>query len=176
MRQLKHALRFWRAPSTRLVAAGTGAGVFLRRALRWWWVFLVILVAAGTGLGVLRIRGGAGQTASLYEVFTVGRGSLVAAIAPTGEVYAPRRAELSFDVSKLPLTELHVTPGQQVKAGDVLARIDLTTLERAVTQAEADLTVAQDNLEKARNPYSELDLTQSRLSVTQAEIALEDAQ
>ena len=148
----------------------------VRRALRWWPALAVILVAAGVGVGVLLSRKGASQTANLTQVFAVERGNLAAAIAPTGEVYAPRQAELSFDVNKIELIELNVAPGQQVKAGDALARIDPTALERAVTQAEADLTVAQDNLEKAQNPYTELDLTQARLAVTQAEVALEDAE
>jgi RND family efflux transporter MFP subunit len=80
-----------------------------------------------------------------------------------------------FDVSKIPLVELRVAPGQQVKAGEVLARIEDTTLERAVTQAEADLTVAKDDLEKAQIPFSELDTVQARLAVTQAGVALEEA-
>jgi HlyD family secretion protein len=111
----------------------------------------------------------------LTQVFTAQRGNLVAAISPTGEVYAPRQVELSFDVYKIELIELNVTAGQKVKAGDVLARIDSSALERAVTQAEADLTVAQDNLEKAQNPYAELDLTQAKVAVDQAEVALTEA-
>jgi RND family efflux transporter MFP subunit len=116
------------------------------------------------------------QTASLSQVVAVERGNLVATLASTGEVYAPRQAELGFDVNGIELTELHVTPGQQVKAGDVLARIDPTTLERAVTQAEADLTVAQDGLDQAKNPYTELDLAQAKLAVSQAEADLATAQ
>jgi HlyD family secretion protein len=124
---------------------------------------------------VLWIRRGASQKNDLLQVFTVERGNLVATVATTGEIYAPRKAELGFDVNRIPLIAINVTSGQQVKAGDVLARIDPTALERAVTQAEAELTVAQDNLEKAQNPYTELDLTQAKLAVTQAELALEDA-
>jgi HlyD family secretion protein len=116
------------------------------------------------------------QTTSLNQVVTVERGNLVATLTSTGEVYAPRQAELGFDVNGIELIELNVTPGQQVRAGDVLARIDPTTLERAVTQAEADLTVAQDNLEQAKNPYTELDLAQAKLAVTQAEADLATAQ
>jgi HlyD family secretion protein len=116
------------------------------------------------------------QTTSLSQVVAVERGNLVATLASTGEVYAPRQAELGFDVNGIELIELKVTPGQQVKAGDVLARIDPTTLERAVTQAEADLTVAQDGLDQAKNPYTELDLAQAKLAVSQAEADLATAQ
>jgi HlyD family secretion protein len=118
----------------------------------------------------------ASQTTSFNQVVTVERGNLIATLTPTGEVYAPRQAELAFDVNKIELIELNVAPGQQVRAGDVLARIDPTTLERAVTQAEADLTVAQDGLEQAKNPYTELDLAQAQLAVTQAKADLMVAQ
>jgi RND family efflux transporter MFP subunit len=147
-----------------------------KHALRWWPALLVlILVAGGVGIGTKWLPIGASETADLTQVFMVERGNLVAAVSPTGEVYAPRQVELSFDVSKIQLIELNVTPGQKVRAGEVLARIDSAALERAVLQAEADLTVAQDNLEKTQNPYTELDLIQARLSVDQAEIALEEA-
>jgi HlyD family secretion protein len=148
-----------------------------RRVLKWWPALLVlILAAAGVGVAAKWIPIGSSETTDdLTQLFTVERGSLVAAVSPTGEIYAPRQAELSFDVNKIELVELNVTPGQQVKAGEALARIDSTALERAVLQAEADLTVAQDNLEQAQSPYTDLDLIQARLSVDQAEIALEDA-
>jgi HlyD family secretion protein len=148
----------------------------LKQSLRWWPVLVAIVVVAGVGLAVLWIRRSTSQAANLFQVYAVERGNLVAAITPTGEVYAPRQAELSFDVTRIPLIEVNVAPGQQVKAGDVLARIDPTTLKRAVTQAEADLTVAQDNLEKVQNPYTDLDLIRARLVVTQTEASLADAQ
>lgn len=148
----------------------------LKRVLRWWPALVVlILVAVGVRMAPKWLPTSASETPDLTQVFTAQRGNLVAAISPTGEVYAPRQVDLSFDVNKIQLIELNVTPGQKVQAGDVLARIDATALERAVIQAEADLTVTQDNLEKAQNPYTELDLTQAKLAVAQAEIGLEDA-
>ncbi|MCJ7668512.1 MAG: biotin/lipoyl-binding protein [Anaerolineae bacterium] len=147
----------------------------LKRLLKW--LILVLLVAvAGTAAWLLWIRNQAPQTTSLTQVVTVGRGNLVATISPTGEVYAPRQAELTFDINKIALIELNVAAGQQVKAGDVLAHIDPTTLERAVTQAESDLTVAQDALEKVQNPYTDLDLAGAQRAVTQAQVNLENAQ
>jgi HlyD family secretion protein len=141
---------------------------------------LVILVSAvlligGGLLGYRLLRSGEQATTYSQEV-VVERGTIVATIAPTGEVYAPRQAELSFDVTKITLTELNVTPGQQVKAGEVLARIDTTSLERAVTEAEAQLTIAQSDLEEVQEPYTELDLTQAQVAVAQAEVSLAEAQ
>jgi HlyD family secretion protein len=149
----------------------------LKRVLKWWPALLIVILVAAGVVFVPKWRSttSASETSDLTQVFTAQRSNLVAAISPTGEVYAPRQVELSFDVYKVELIELNVTAGQKVEAGDVLARIDPTALERAVIQAEADLTVAQDNLDKARNPYTKLDLTQAKVAVEQAEVALEEA-
>ncbi|GEM_PF-391554 len=148
----------------------------LKRVLKWWPALLIVVLVAAGVVFVPKWRStSASETSDLTQVFTAQRGNLVAAISPTGEVYAPRRVDLSFDVNKIELIELNVTPGQKVKAGDVLARIDPTALERAVIQAEADVTVAQDNLDKAQNPYTALDLTQAKVAVAQAEVALAEA-
>jgi len=147
-----------------------------KRVLRWWPALLVlIVVGGGVGVAAKWIPIGSSETTDLTQLFTAARGDLVAAVSPTGEVYAPRQVDLIFDVTKIQLIELNVSPGHKVIAGDVLARIDSAALERAVLQAEADLTVAQDDLEHTQSPYTELDLIQARLSVDQAEIALEDA-
>jgi len=141
---------------------------------------LVILGSAvllvGGGLWGYRLLRGGEQASTYNQKVVVEQGTIVATIAPTGEVYAPRQAALSFDVTKIPLTELNVTPGQQVKAGEVLARIDTTSLERAVTEAEAQLTIAQSDLEKAQKPYTELDLIQAQVAVDQARVDLAEAQ
>ncbi len=147
----------------------------LKRLLKWLALILVVAVA-GTAGWMFWTRNQAPQATSLTQLVTVERGNLVATIAPTGEVYAPRQEELYFDVNKIELSELNVAAGQQVRAGDVLAGIDTETLERAVTQAEADLTLAQDNLEKAQNPYTDLDLAGAQRAVTQAQVNLENAQ
>lgn len=159
-----------------LAACSASVRAFWRRARKWWPVPAVLVVAAGVAVAWPWVHKNTSEPVDLSQVFTVERGTIVASISCTGEVYAPRKAELSFDVSKVPLVEMAAIPGRQVKAGDVLARIDTTSLKRAVVQAEADLTVAQDNLDKVRNPYTALDLTGARLAVEQAQVALLDAQ
>jgi HlyD family secretion protein len=147
----------------------------LKRVLKWGLALAVVATLVWVGRGALRGRSGESQAAGFTQVLTVERGDLVAAISPTGEVYAARQAKLSFDVNKIPLVELYVTPGQQVQEGEVLARIDPASLERAVEQAKADLLSAEEALEKAQNPYTELDRQKAELDVTQAEVAVEEA-
>nr|MBC7245487.1 efflux RND transporter periplasmic adaptor subunit [Chloroflexota bacterium] len=142
---------------------------------RRFWVIVGVIALAGAVVLVLRMRSNAARATSYTQVVAVERGSLVAAITPTGEVIARRQAQLSFDVSQIPLIELNVAPGQEVRQGTVLARIDPSSLQRAVDQAKADLLSAEEALEKAKNPYTELDRQKAELEVALAEAALLEA-
>jgi len=139
-----------------------------------WGAILGVIILSGAGVLALRNRNDASLEESFSQVVTVERGNLIAAITPTGEVTAERRAAMSFDVNKIPLVELYVTAGQQVKEGEILARIDPASLERAVDQAEADLLSTEDRLDDAKNPYTELDRRKAQVAVTQAEVTLEE--
>lgn len=117
-----------------------------------------------------------GDTSSLPQLQTAPAhvGEIEITMNTVGSIKPAREQWLTFDTSGT-LISLYAVEAEEVQARDVLARIDATTLEQAVIQAEADLTVAQDNLEKAQNPYTELDLIQAKLAVAQAEVALEEA-
>jgi HlyD family secretion protein len=148
---------------------------WIKRIVTWVLVLGVLGGLAWGGVTLLRQRATSEDSSSFTEVMTVERGNLTASISPTGEVYAPRQAQLSFDVTRLLLVELNVAAGQKVEAGDVLARIDRAPLERAVKQAEANLLSAEDALEQAQDPYTDLDQQQAELAVAQARTALEEA-
>jgi len=132
------------------------------------------LVWGGITLSNRRNAAATESTTTSYAV-AAERGDLVASITPTGEVYAPRSAALTVDVTRLPLTELNVVAGEQVTQGEVLARIDPSSLERAVDQAKANLLSAEDALEEAKNPYTSLDKQRAELSVDQAGTSLQEA-
>jgi HlyD family secretion protein len=143
----------------------------------WKWGLAVVVIGALVFAGVRVLGGRSKSTATnLTQVVTVQRGNLTASIAPTGQVAATKQVELSFDVSRIPLTDLKVTASQEVKKGDVLAQIDPSSLQQAVQQAQADLLSAQDALDTAQNPYTDLDRQNAQLAVAQAEVALVQAQ
>lgn len=148
----------------------------MKRLAKWWPVLLLVLAAVGVVSWLKWGPSSAESTANPSSLYTVARGDLVASVSITGEVYAPQQETLSFDVNKTQLIELDVSPGQEVKAGEVLARIDPTALQDAVDQAEANLVTAQDDLDQVQSPYSDLDLAQARLAVEQAQSNLQDAQ
>jgi len=117
------------------------------------------------------------QTSAAGETIQTARvrqGNLVISATGSGTLLPAQEVDLGFNSGSV-LTEVLVEVGDWVEIGDVLARIDPTALERALIQAEADLTVAQDNLEKAENPYSNLDIIQANLAVDQAAAAVAEA-
>lgn len=141
-----------------------------------WVIALVLVAVAGGGFWALRSRNSATAASSTYtQDFVVARGNLTASVSPTGQVSPAQTTVLSVDVNKLELLELNVVTGQEVQKGTVLARIDSSSLERAVEQAKADLLSAEEALNEAQNPYSELDRQKAELDVAQAEAALEEA-
>ncbi len=104
----------------------------------------------------------------------VRRGDLLIAVTGSGTLLAADEVELSFGGSGVVL-EVLVDVEDWVESGDVLARMDPAALDRALMEAEADLLVAQEDLENVENPYSQLELNQAYLAVGQAESDLEDA-
>jgi len=143
---------------------------------RVWLGVLALVLMAAVGLAATKLLRGKGASgSSLTQVWTVERGNLVASLTLTGGVSAQQRLQLGFDVSKIPLTELNVKAGQMVKKGDVLAKIETESLQRAVDQARANLLSAEDALESAKTPYTGLDKQKAELDVAQAQAALEEA-
>jgi HlyD family secretion protein len=146
------------------------------RRLRTWAIAAVVVVAVGAALWLWSRRAPAAETTSYSQVVAVERGDLVASVALTGEVSAERRSALSFDVTRIALLELNVAAGQQVREGEILARIEPDSLQRAVDQAEADLLSQEEALLKAQAPYTDLDREKAELDVALAEAAALQAQ
>jgi len=142
-------------------------------------ILALVVVLAGTGGGWYYynqyLPAQAAPPVETIETAQVYRGDLVITASGTGELVPSREVESGFSTSGT-LVEMLVEVGDRVQAGDVLARLDVAPLERAVIQAEANLIKAQNNLEKAQNPYADLDLTQARLAVAQAELDLAEAE
>lgn len=68
-------------------------------------------------------------------------------IIGTGTIVQSQVANLSFQVSGN-IQEILVEEGDQVRAGDVIARLDPTVYQLRVNQAENTLTINQNNYEK----------------------------
>jgi HlyD family secretion protein len=128
-------------------------------------VLLLVLVVAG---GWYRLRSSSAASNALIASGTI----------------ETSKVRLSPEVSGV-ITEMLVREGQQVKAGDVLVKIDDTAAQAQYGQAQAALTTAQANLSLARANYDlvaagptaeqrQVNLTGAQLELLNAQKALDD--
>lgn len=117
------------------------------------WVAAVGVVGLGVTAGAVAFAGG--DPADRYRLATVGRGDVEQVVSTSGTVDLVDRADVSFVVAGT-LAELAVTPGQQVSAGDVLARLDTASLQAAVDAAGSTLASAKADLESAQQAQADV--------------------
>lgn len=89
-------------------------------------------------------------------------------LALLGTVEANEAASLNFQTSGT-VAEILVKEGDVVQAGTVLARLDDSSAQIAVHDAELNLENAQLNLQTLLEPPSDSDLQQARLNVASAQ-------
>ncbi len=109
------------------------------------------------------------QSASDQRSATLTRGSLVAVVNATGSIKPAAQIRLSFDTTGI-VSEVSVKAGDTVKAGDIIARLDATDLELALTDAETALLIATTNYSRTVQGSREADIraAQAALNAAQA--------
>ena len=155
------------------MSPGQVFGIFL--------VVAVILVIGAVFFIQNRNDGESGAEAALEEgqqLVQVRRGDLVNQITSSGSIVFPNRQELSFDIAGT-IGEVLVVEGDQVRAGQELARLDdatVTNLERDVAQAELDLQRSRETLEELLEPPTALAVVEAEADIAKAELAVQRAQ
>lgn len=130
-------------------------------------VLLIVLVGV---LAFFVSRNQQDTSASNMEIAAVRRGTLVATVSATGAVSPVREAALGFNTTGS-ITQLNVKQGDQVKAGQLLAKLDTRALDLSLAQADASLTAAQAKLDQLKSP-APADVAAAQSTVTSAEAAL----
>ena len=142
---------------------------------------LAVLIGAGAAAYFYAPERSTAPTGGLAEgeqLVPVQRGTLVDAISTSGTVVFPLREEVSFSVAG-DVGEVLVDVGSVVRAGDVLARLDATTmasLERDIAKAEVDLRDAQEALADALGLPDESEVSAASGAVMLGRRAVENAQ
>ncbi len=123
----------------------------------------LVVVAVLVGGVTLVQRVTAAPEKAEFRTASVTRGSVTQTVAVSGSVNAAAQARLNFKSSGR-LATIAVSVGQQVKAGDALAKLDTSDLEIALANAEANLASAQANynrtVQSASDARKSLDETQ----------------
>ena len=133
-------------------------------------LLFLIPVAALAGIGAVAYFGASASAAAggddeELRTATARRGDLSLVATGTGTLIPATEVELGFDTSG-ELAQILVVVGDEVEAGQVLARLEPTSAETALAEAEAEL----------REMTSPLAVAQAHLAVADAQEALESAQ
>src|SRR3989338_8543982 len=116
---------------------------------RRWLIFF--LIAVGVVLGFFLLRG---DNTSSYDFVVAERKTIVQEVIVTGRVKPVERVELAFEKTGT-ISKVLAEVGQQVRAGELLAQLDVQDAGTKVQNAEVDLQEAELALEKIKLEYAQ---------------------
>jgi multidrug efflux pump subunit AcrA (membrane-fusion protein) len=111
-------------------------------------VTLLILIAIGLGGYGIYSMFGSTMGAVKTTIGVAKKGSVISKVTGSGQVTAITQTDVTSNVSG-DIDSVSVSAGQEVRAGDALARIDSKTAVKAVTNAELSVANAQIAYDKA---------------------------
>lgn len=103
---------------------------------------LVVVLLATVGIGGWLVTRRTDAVAAQTITATVATGTFQDTVSATGTLEPTRQADLDFGVSGR-VTQVKVAAGDKVAKGDVLARLDRTSLDAASASAQAQLDAAR---------------------------------
>src|SRR5690606_14967096 len=123
-----------------------------------------LFITGGAALIVLFLAWGlikGDGKAEPYRTAVVDRGSITRVVSATGTLQPLVSANVGSTVSG-PVAEVLVDFNSQVRAGQVLARLDPTPFQQRIVQAQAQLAQAQAQLAVAESDYQRYRLLEQR--------------
>lgn len=140
------------------------------------WIFWVLLLmAAGGGIWWFRGRAGAGVNGgTAFKTVKLERGDIMQTITANGALEAVETVEVGSEVSGK-IVELLADYNSIVTNGQVLARLDASTYERELEQAEAELESAKASLKLAEADFRRAKELRSQELISQADFDQSEA-
>ena len=139
---------------------------------RAWLVGLGLVAVLLVGL-IARDTVFAQPAAVAIRTTTADRGTVSSVVSGTGSLLPAGRMNVSFKQAGV-LTEVDVKVGDKVTTGQLLARVDSTTQQAALAQAQASLTSADANLQATRSPVTAAQVAQLQHQVNNAQQSYND--
>src|SRR5713101_5529455 len=106
--------------------------------------------------------------AAPLRLATVGRGTVKAQVSGTGSLVPAGQENVNFRVAGQ-LTEIDVKVGDHVTTGQVLARLDSTSQQASLSQAQATMASAQASLQAALTPLTSAQVAQLQHALAAAQ-------
>ncbi|WP_405584518.1 efflux RND transporter periplasmic adaptor subunit [Streptomyces sp. NBC_01190] len=109
---------------------------------------VVVLAGAGGAYAAVHSDGsGSSAGSGTARVATVTRATVLSTVSGSGSLASPSDAGVNFTTGGT-LSAVDVKPGDKVKKGQVLAKVDPTAADETLQEDQASLTAAQANLTK----------------------------
>jgi HlyD family secretion protein len=138
----------------------------------WIGLLIVLVLAAGGGYAYYRFQYLPNQAAEpTIETTEVRRGDLVISVSGSGTLSPVSEVDLGFQTGGY-LDEMLVEVGDQVKEGDVLARLETDELKLAVAKAEINAREAQLDLADVIEGATDAELASAKAALQSAQSAL----
>ncbi|ODU51364.1 MAG: efflux transporter periplasmic adaptor subunit [Thiobacillus sp. SCN 63-374] len=144
------------SPALKQLLASKSGGLF---SGRWLWLagaLLAIAVAAW-----LLLRSGEDKTAPRYTTEAATLGTLVVKVSATGNLQPTNTVDVGSELSGI-VDKVYVDDNDEVKKGQILAQLDLSRLQDAVTKSRASLTAAEAQVLQAQATVAEARATLAR--------------
>ena len=134
----------------------------------WRLVNAMLLAAMATaGVAAYFLVGSRSSRQGEVTTATVQRGSVLSTVSATGNVQPAKTLSLGFSSSGK-LVAIYVKPGEHVRKGQALARLDDTDQAAAVRTARASLASARANLQSLLHPLTPAARRENQVAVEQA--------
>lgn len=113
------------------------------------WIVAVVALVVAAIVAFLVLRPGDRSPGPRYETEPVTTGKLVVKVSATGNLQPTNKVDVSSELSGI-VSEVLVDENDHVKKGQVLARLDLSKLEDAVTKSRATLDASDAQVLQAQ--------------------------
>lgn len=137
---------------------------------KWLWAGVIVVVVGGG----MYVRGKNANKGPFYETAMVEKGQVKQTVQVTGQMKPQARIDMSFKASGK-LQTLKVKIGDRVRAGDLLAELDMKDLRFSVDRSQASLASARANLNARLAGETRESIQIAEASVQQAQAAYDKA-
>lgn len=138
------------------------------------YIILGLLVVAAVGGVFVWQSQSKGEAPEISRSTTVERGDLSVTVSASGKIKPEERVNLAFEAPDR-VTEVLVEVADEVKAGDVLARLDTRSLKLQIEQSKAALASAQAQLAQVKAGPRPGEIEQAEANLSAAEAGLSAA-
>ena len=125
------------------------------------WLILALIAALLAALAYVLLRARGDAAAPAYHSLPVAVGTLVVKVSATGNLQPTNQVDVGSELSGI-VDKVYVDDNDQVKKGQVLARLDQSKLQDAVAKSRANLAAAQAQVLQMQATVAEADASLAR--------------